>query len=61
MPFDSLDAPPEWRAPPPVPRAPATPEDRLSRREKIVAVLLGGALASLAVGQCVLLILLRRG
>lgn len=61
MPFDSSDAPPEWRGPPPVPRHPAAPDDRLTRREKLVAVLLGGVLTALALAQCGLLLLMRRG
>ena len=60
MPFDGLDAPPEWRGSPPVPRRPALPDERLTRREKVVAVLLGATLAALALAQCLLLVLLRR-
>jgi hypothetical protein len=61
MPFDGSGAPPEWRDPRPAPRRPTVPDDRLTRREKIVAVLLGAALTSVALAQCVLLVLMRRG
>ena len=47
MPFDSLDAPPEWR-----PKPAAEPEPPLSRRDLLVAAALASVLGTITLANC---------